>query len=199
MASALQMKPSSLEHTRKRVIDPLRRQAALSFLSNISLDGRPLQDDTENHTEDEEEGDEEGGTSRTTPSLVPSQLAGNQALSGARAAAFMPGITSPSAAAAAAPPPTPPPVCSADAELLQSVFSSPFSAVPPATRGRLQTYTQGILPVSYARQSSQNYCCLEGGQIANSALELQRSRYTHTLNIHSNNQTHIKPRTLPDP
>lgn len=58
----------------------------------------------------------------------------------------------------------------------QSVFSSPFSAVPAATRGRLQTYTQGIIPAAYARQSSQNYCCLEGGQIGNSALELQRSR-----------------------
>lgn len=58
-----------------------------------------------------------------------------------------------------------------------SMFSSPFSAVPAATRGRLQTYTQGILPASYTRQASQNYCCLEGGQVANSAIELQRSRY----------------------
>lgn len=58
----------------------------------------------------------------------------------------------------------------------QSVFSSPFPAVPSATRGRLQTYTQGILPAAYTRQASQNYCCLEGGQIGNAALELQRSR-----------------------
>lgn len=178
MASALQMKHSSLEHTRKRVIDPRRRQAALSFLSNISLDGRPVQDDGENQTEDED-------SSRTRQSLVSAvgqqalAAAANQALSSARAAGFMAGITGPSAASAA----PPPPACSADAEgdvcgaqVLQPVFSSPFSAVPPATRGRLQTYTQGILPVSYTRQSSQNYCCLEGGQIANSALELQRSR-----------------------
>lgn len=172
MASALQMKPSSLEHTRKRVIDPRRRQAALSFLSNISLDGRPVQDDGDSQAEEEED------ASRTRQSLVCAvgqqalAAAANQALSSARAAGLMAGMAAPSAAAAAPPPPDP----DGDAQVLQSAFSSPFSAVPPATRGRLQTYTQGILPVSYARQSSQNYCCLEGGQIANSALELQRSR-----------------------
>uniref|UniRef100_A0A672RTK7 Cdk5 and Abl enzyme substrate 1 n=1 Tax=Sinocyclocheilus grahami TaxID=75366 RepID=A0A672RTK7_SINGR len=167
MASALQMKPSSLEHTRKRVIDPQRRQAARSFLSNISLDGRPVQDDGGNQTEDED-------SSRTRQSLVSAvgqqalAAAASQALSSARAAGFLAGITGPNAAAAAED------VCGS--QVLQSVVSSPFSAVPPATRGRLQTYTQGILPVSYPRQSSQNYCCLDGGQIANSALELQRSR-----------------------
>ncbi|XP_057190129.1 CDK5 and ABL1 enzyme substrate 1 isoform X2 [Triplophysa rosa] len=179
MASALQMKHSSLEHTRKRVIDPRRRQAALSFLSNISLDGRPVQDDGDNRTEQDDSSVLEARTRQSLVSAVGQQqqqqqslaAAANQALSSARAAGFV------SATAAA-----PPLACSADvegdacsAQVIHSVFSSPFSAVPPATRGRLQTFTQGILPVSYARQSSQN-CCLEGGQIANSALELQRSR-----------------------
>lgn len=176
MASALQMKHSSLEHTRKRAIDPRRRQAALSFLSNISLDGRPVQDDGDNRTEQDDISILEARTRRSLVSAEGQQqqslaAAANKALSSARAAGF---------ATAAASPPL---ACSADVEgdacspqVIHSVFSSPFSAVPPATRGRLQTFTQGILPVSYARQSSQNYCSLEGGQIANSALELQRSR-----------------------
>ncbi|XP_076837355.1 CDK5 and ABL1 enzyme substrate 1 isoform X2 [Brachyhypopomus gauderio] len=169
-ATTTLQKLPGVEHARKR-IDPRRRQAALSFLSNISLDGRPVQDDGDDQL------DEDGSLdARTRRSLVSAAehaaahalAAANQAL-GDRASFG----ASPSAAAA----------CS-DAEgeafasgaQIHSVFSSPFSAVPPATRGRLQTFTQGILPAAYSRQSPQNYCCLEGGQISSSALELQRSR-----------------------
>ncbi|XP_028833537.1 CDK5 and ABL1 enzyme substrate 1 isoform X1 [Denticeps clupeoides] len=141
------MKHSSLEHARKR-IDPRRRQAALSFLSNISLDGRPVQEDGDGHSD--EDGAPEG---RTRPSLV--SVAGRASFA----------IGSFSAADA-----------EGDALGPHSVLGSPFSAVPPATRGRLQTFTQGILPAAYPRQAPQSYCCLEAGQIAASALELQRSR-----------------------
>lgn len=175
--ATLQIKHSGIEHTRKR-IDPKRRQAALSFLSNISLDGRPVQYDADNQTQEENSLE-----SRTRNSLVaPERSAhGAAADSGASAATEALALgnqnllvscrTSVVTAPAAAP-------TSADAEgdaFASSALSSPFSAVPPSARGRLQTYTQGILPSPYSRQTSQNFN-LEGGHIANSAIELQRSR-----------------------
>lgn len=190
--STLQIKHSGIEHTRKR-IDPRRRQAALSFLSNISLDGRPVQDDADNRNEEEEEAEVDSPEARTRRSLV------SPARSAYRAAGAAAATAAANAAAAAAAANTaaqalafakqallasgragfgtgPAAVPLADAEgdaFLPSAFSSPFSAVPASTRGRLQTYTQGVPPAAYSRQSSLN---LEGVQIANSAIELQRSR-----------------------
>ncbi|XP_061878866.1 CDK5 and ABL1 enzyme substrate 1 isoform X2 [Entelurus aequoreus] len=168
-----------IEQTRKR-IDPRRRQAALSFLTNISLDGRPVQDAADQQ-EDAEEGALEARTrssflATATPTAPPgannnntAAVAANtsaaQTLSLANQALLASGRTSCLAAAE-----------SAEGDAFAAAnFGSSFPALSASARGRLQTYTQGIVPAAYSRQSSQNYC-LEGGQIANSAMELQRSR-----------------------
>ncbi|KAG7488815.1 hypothetical protein MATL_G00038390 [Megalops atlanticus] len=173
--ATLQIKYSNIENARKR-IDPGRRQAAVTFLNNISLDGRPVQDGSDI------QGDAEGVIeARTRQSLVCAERAGTtvaQAFAAANQALVCNSRTyfgmSPLAA----------PVC-ANAEgdafaygvhVGPSVFSSPYPTVPTATRGRLQTFTQGIPPTTFSRQASQNYCCLESGQIGNTAYELQRSR-----------------------
>lgn len=181
--TTLQIKHPTIDHTRKR-IDPRRRQAALSFLSNISLDGRPVQDDADKQNEEDTSLE-----ARTRQSLVsPERLAYGAAAAAAAAAAEEEATTAAQALAFAnqallasgrASFGTGPAASLAGTDtegdaFVSSTLSSPFSAVPASTRGRLQTYTQGILPASYCRQSPQY--CLEGGQIANSAIELQRSR-----------------------
>nr|XP_057922982.1 CDK5 and ABL1 enzyme substrate 1 isoform X2 [Doryrhamphus excisus] len=173
---------ASIEQTRKR-IDPRRRQAALSFLTNISLDGRPVQDAADQQ-EEAEEGSLEartrhsfpagaaspapcGAITATTTAAPAATTSTAQAVSSGNQALLASSRTIPSAPAAAE---------SAEGDAFApAAFSSPFPALPASARGRLQTYTQGIVPAAYSRQGSQNYC-LEGGQIANSAIELQRSR-----------------------
>lgn len=184
--ATLQIKHSSIEHTRKR-IDP-RRQAALSFLSNISLDGRPVQDDADNQNEEDNSLE-----ARTRQSLVSPERSAYGAAGAAGAAAAAAAAAAATTAAQAlafanqallassrasfgtGPAAAPAGTDTEGDAFMPSTFSSPFSALPASTRGRLQTYTQGILPAPYSRQTSQNYC-LDGGQIANSVIELQRSR-----------------------
>lgn len=179
--TTLQIKYSSIEHTRKR-IDPRRRQAALSFLSNISLDGRPVQDEADDQIEEDNSIEARtrqslvstaerplyaagSGAAVATPTAAQALAIANQALIANARDSF--GI-GPAAAAQACTDPE------GDA-FGPSIFSSPFSVVPAATRSRLQTFTQGVVPAAYSRQASQ-VCCLEGGPIAISGLELQRSR-----------------------
>ncbi|XP_019381794.1 PREDICTED: CDK5 and ABL1 enzyme substrate 1, partial [Gavialis gangeticus] len=46
----------------------------------------------------------------------------------------------------------------------------------PGTRGRLNSFTQGILPAAFARPVPPPYCCLEQGAPGAGAFDLQRSR-----------------------
>ncbi|KAM9719739.1 CDK5 and ABL1 enzyme substrate 1 isoform 2-T2 [Menidia menidia] len=167
-----------IELTRKR-IDPRRRQAALSFLSNISLDGRPVQDDDADNRS-EGENSPEARTTRhspvapertaTVPTAPTAATTAAQALAYANQALLAGSRTSLGTGPAPGPAPAPVQDAEGDAFLPPTFNSSPFSAVPVATRGRLQTYTQGVLPAPYSRQFSPS-SYLEGAQI-----EQQRSR-----------------------
>ncbi|XP_028329535.1 CDK5 and ABL1 enzyme substrate 1 isoform X1 [Gouania willdenowi] len=110
--AALQMKLCS-EQTRKRM-DPRRRQAALSFLCNISLDGRPVgpPGDTE--------------TPGSMPATCPGSLAQEP-----------------------------------DLDLDPDPFPFPAALSSGSARGRLQTFTQGMVPPSYCRHVTQSFM-LEG-------------------------------------
>ncbi|GAB1301448.1 CDK5 and ABL1 enzyme substrate 1 [Apodemus speciosus] len=199
------------EPLRKPRMDPRRRQAALSFLTNISLDGRPpLQDH-------EWGGGEEGGATKPGAKARLSLLAAScNAFSapGAAAAPWTAGCGSspcplpPSLVPRvlgepAQPPRSAPAVTGAQLQLpdgpggagqeeLEEDDAFTNVQVPPASflgsgtpgstsgsRGRLNSFTQGILPIAFSRQNSQNYCALEqsGQGGSTSALEqLQRSR-----------------------
>ncbi|XP_025129483.1 CDK5 and ABL1 enzyme substrate 1 isoform X2 [Bubalus bubalis] len=228
------------EPPRKPRMDPRRRQAALSFLTNISLDGRPpLQDEEWAGGEDSSAAKPSSGCGARTRLSLPAaaERGGCGALSAAGAAA--------AALAAGSGPCLPPPsplvpgghatvlgpgaargfasslgAGRASGELWQPLRPAPFAAgvqpqppdgsgdagpeeleeddaftgvhVPAAaflssgtpgggsgSRGRLNSFTQGILPIAFSRQTSQNYCSLEqaGPGSGSSAFEqLQRSR-----------------------
>ncbi|XP_028732524.1 LOW QUALITY PROTEIN: CDK5 and ABL1 enzyme substrate 1 [Peromyscus leucopus] len=192
------------EPLRKPRVDPRRRQAALSFLTNISLDGRPpLQDD-------EWGGGEEGGATK------PGARARLSLLAAGCNAFSAPGTAAAPWTAGSSPCPLPPslvhrasgeslPPRSAPAQLqlpdgpggagqeeleeddaftnvqvpLASFLGSGTPGSASGSRGRLNSFTQGILPIAFSRQNSQNYCALEqpGQGGSTSALEqLQRSR-----------------------
>ncbi|XP_036761666.2 CDK5 and ABL1 enzyme substrate 1 isoform X4 [Manis pentadactyla] len=237
--------PPPPEPPRKPRMDPRRRQAALSFLTNISLDGRPPLPD------EEWGGGEESGAAkpgvgsacgaRTRLSLLAAaERSGCNALAAAGTAAaasaagsgpYFPqpspllpmapgghatvpgpaatrGFASPlgagrasgeqlqppraAPAAACAQPQLPDGRGGAGLEELEEDDAFSSVQVPAAaflgsgapgsgsgSRGRLNSFTQGILPIAFSRQTSQNYCSLEqpGQGGSTSALEqLQRSR-----------------------
>ncbi|XP_040840728.1 CDK5 and ABL1 enzyme substrate 1 isoform X2 [Ochotona curzoniae] len=230
-AAAAPTPPQPPDPPRKPRVDPRRRQAALSFLTNISLDGRPpLQDEEWGGGGGGDEGGaakpgagsacgartrlsllaaaaERGGPCFLQPSLLPPPLT-----PGGHATVPGPGATRALASALGAgrasgeqwqlPRPAPPAACAspqppdgpgdAGQEELEEDDAFTSVQVPAAaflgsgtpgsasgSRGRLNSFTQGILPMAFSRQTSQNYCPLEqpsqGG--STSAFEqLQRSR-----------------------
>ncbi|XP_037661893.1 CDK5 and ABL1 enzyme substrate 1 isoform X2 [Choloepus didactylus] len=220
--------PPPPEPPRKPRMDPRRRQAALSFLTNISLDGRPP-------LQDEEWGGGEESGARTRLSLIATAerggcsalAAAGTAGSGPCAPQFAPltrlppgahptgpgpgaarGFVSPLGAGRAlgeqpqsprpaslssfAPPHSPDGPRGAEQEGSEEDDAFTSVQVPAAaflvsgtpgsgsgSRGRLNSFTQGILPIAFSRQTSQNYCPLEqpGQGGSTGALEqLQRSR-----------------------
>ncbi|XP_007933805.1 CDK5 and ABL1 enzyme substrate 1 [Orycteropus afer afer] len=218
------------EPLRKPRMDPRRRQAALSFLTNISLDGRPPLQDEEWGGGEESGAVKAGGGSacgaRTRLSLLAAADRGGctaLAAAGTAAAALAAGL------GPCAPQPSPPPrpLCghaTVPGPVAARGFASPLGAgrasgeqpqlpdgpgtaeqeeseeddaftsvqVPAGTflgsgtpgtgsgsRGRLNSFTQGILPIAFSRPTSQNYCALEQlgqGGSASAFEQLQRSR-----------------------
>ncbi|XP_075389272.1 CDK5 and ABL1 enzyme substrate 1 isoform X2 [Tenrec ecaudatus] len=206
------------EPPRKSRMDPRRRQAALSFLTNISLDGRPPppQDEEGGGGEDSGAGKAGGGGgARTRLGWFAGDRGGCPALPGSGPCAPQPspppplppcgplsapgpagarGFASPLGAVRA--PGEPPPLSDgpggARPEELEEDDAFTSVQVPAAafwgsgtpgpgsgSRGRLNSFTQGILPIAFSRPASQNYCALEqpGPAGGTGAWEqLQRSR-----------------------
>ncbi|XP_032876237.1 CDK5 and ABL1 enzyme substrate 1 isoform X1 [Amblyraja radiata] len=141
--------------------DPRRRRAALTFLTNISLDGRlPRGDNTANNAGDpasprrlppspSSPAPDPTPTSTPTPAPAPARQ-GDEAANAAAQRSLQPGIGSGSS-------------------------SSSVSWTSSGGRARINSFTPGILPAGYLRQASAPNYCLELAETG-STMDLQRSR-----------------------
>ncbi|XP_048794768.1 CDK5 and ABL1 enzyme substrate 1 isoform X1 [Lagopus muta] len=131
--------------------DPRRRQAALSFLTSISLDGRPPPPGAD------------GSAAASRPRQAPPPRLG-------------------SPPAAPADPPRPREEEEDEEEDAFAAVQVPAAAFlgaagPAGSRGRLNSFTAGVLPAPFGRASPQGPGCCEPGQPGPAAaFELQRSR-----------------------
>ncbi|XP_040287842.1 CDK5 and ABL1 enzyme substrate 1 isoform X2 [Bufo bufo] len=140
----------SLEHARRQqlLMDPRRRQAALSFLTNISLDGRPLQ---EYRAAQSEAGAAQNGGQQHPQWTEPGSPLPVTPLHGRGSWA------------------SPQLVRGSGQELAEA--EDAFNSVPvtSVSRGRLNSYTYGILPAAFTRTSCPD-------PLLSSAMDIPRAR-----------------------
>ncbi|XP_053570949.1 CDK5 and ABL1 enzyme substrate 1 [Bombina bombina] len=157
-----------LDYLRKQHMDPRRRQAALSFLNNISLDGRPLQ---------ENKGDGTRTAGRTqlgaTQSPVPSSVIASP-LSPVHTKQHTKTNVSVCAEGHLKEGNVNKQQACKDENTAGATIPISVPAVCPGTRGRLHSFTYGIIPSALCRSPViQTVLPLE---TVSSAVDIQRSR-----------------------
>ncbi|XP_075069517.1 CDK5 and ABL1 enzyme substrate 1 isoform X1 [Mixophyes fleayi] len=181
----------SLDHVRRQqLMDPRRRQAALSFLTNISLDGRPLQDYA---------GAEDSDAGVADRNLHGLQYAHKEPVQSPAPCSPLPGSplhqlhVQHSRASWASPHLVA--VCSTGvlredeeeemhvlgqelAEAEDAFTGVPITPMNAGTRGRLNSFTYGIPPAAFGRTpAAQIFSCSDPLQgVFSSAIDNQRSR-----------------------